>query len=30
VLESMSSAESLLIPFACGEDHFLLSFKIGK
>jgi chemotaxis protein CheX len=30
VLESMSSAESLVIPFACGEDHFLLSFKIGK
>lgn len=30
VLESMSSAESLVIPFDCGEDRFLLSFKIGK
>jgi len=30
VLESMSSAESMVIPFDCGEDRFLLSFKIGK
>jgi chemotaxis protein CheX len=30
MLESMSSAESLVIPFDCGEDRFLLSFKIGK
>lgn len=30
VLESMSSAESLVIPFDCGEDRLLLSFKIGK
>jgi chemotaxis protein CheX len=30
VLESMSSAESLVIPFVCGGDRFLLSFKIGK
>ena len=29
-LESMSSAESLVMPFVCGEDRFLLSFKIGK
>lgn len=30
VLESMSSAESLVVPFLCGEDQMLLSFKIGK
>jgi chemotaxis protein CheX len=30
VLESMSSAESMVMPFVCGEDRFLLSFKIGK
>lgn len=30
VLESMSSAESLVVPFLCGEDQLLLSFKIGK
>jgi len=30
VLESMSSAESLVMPFDCGEDRLLLSFKIGK
>ncbi|HEY5513269.1 MAG TPA: chemotaxis protein CheX [Geomonas sp.] len=30
VLESMSSAESLVMPFVCGGDRFLLSFKIGK
>ena len=30
MLESMSSAESLVIPFECGGDRFLLSFKIGK
>jgi len=30
VLESMSSAESLVIPFDCGGDRFLLSFKLGK
>lgn len=30
VLESMSSAESLVLPFVCGADRFLLSFKIGK
>lgn len=29
-LESISSAESLVMPFVCGEDRFLLSFKIGK
>jgi len=29
-LESMSSAESLVMPFVCGEERFLLSFKIGK
>ena len=29
-LESISSAESLVMPFQCGEDRFLLSFKIGK
>ncbi|HBG06899.1 MAG: chemotaxis protein CheX [Geobacteraceae bacterium GWC2_58_44] len=30
VLESISTAESLVIPFDCGEDRLLLSFKIGK
>lgn len=30
VLESMSSAESLVVPFTCGEDQMLLSFKIGR
>jgi chemotaxis protein CheX len=30
VLESMSSAESLVMPFDCGEERLLLSFKIGK
>jgi chemotaxis protein CheX len=30
VLESMSSAESLVMPFQCSGDRFLLSFKIGK
>jgi len=30
MLESMSNAESLVIPFECGGDRFLLSFKIGK
>jgi chemotaxis protein CheX len=30
VCESMSSAESLVIPFECDGDRFLLSFKIGK
>ena len=30
VLESMSSAQSLVIPFDCSGDRFLLSFKIGK
>ncbi|QWV94382.1 chemotaxis protein CheX [Geomonas oryzisoli] len=29
-LESISSAESLVMPFICGEERFLLSFKIGK
>ena len=29
-LESVSSAESLVMPFVCGEERFLLSFKIGK
>lgn len=29
-LQSMSSAESLVIPFECAGDRFLLSFKIGK
>lgn len=29
-LESISSAESLVMPFVCGEERFLLSFKIGK
>ena len=30
MLDSMSSAESLVLPFECGPDRFLLSFKIGK
>jgi chemotaxis protein CheX len=30
MLESMSSAESLVMPFVCGEYRFHLSFKIGK
>ncbi len=30
MLESMSNSESLVIPFDCGPDRFLLSFKIGK
>lgn len=30
VLESMSSAESMVLPFECGGERFLLSFKIGK
>lgn len=29
-LESVSSAESLVMPFVCGDERFLLSFKIGK
>lgn len=29
-LESISSAESLVMPFVCGDERFLLSFKIGK
>ncbi|WP_224983253.1 chemotaxis protein CheX [Geomonas agri] len=29
-LESISSAESLVMPFTCGDERFLLSFKIGK
>ena len=29
-LESVSNAESLVMPFVCGEERFLLSFKIGK
>lgn len=27
---SMSSAESLVIPFLCGEDRFLVSIKVRK
>ena len=30
MLESMSSAQSLVIPFQCSGDRFLLSFKLGK
>jgi chemotaxis protein CheX len=30
ILENMSSADSLVIPFDCGEERFLLAFKIGK
>jgi chemotaxis protein CheX len=30
VLESMSSSDSLLMPFECSGESFLLSFKIGK
>ena len=30
MLESMSTAESLVMPFDCDGDRFLLSFKIGK
>jgi len=30
MLESMSTAEALVIPFDCEGDRFLLSFKIGK
>ena len=30
VLESMSSAESMVLPFDCSGERFLLSFKIGK
>jgi chemotaxis protein CheX len=30
VLESMSSAESMVMPFQCEGERFLLSFKIGK
>ena len=29
-LESVSAAESLVMPFVCGDERFLLSFKIGK
>lgn len=29
-LESISSAQSLVMPFVCGDERFLLSFKIGK
>ncbi|TGU71147.1 chemotaxis protein CheX [Geomonas terrae] len=29
-MESVSSAESLVMPFICGDDRFLLSFKIGR
>ena len=29
-LESVSSVESLVIPFQCSGDRFLLSFKMGK
>ena len=30
MLESMSSAESLVMPFECSGDRFLLTFKLGK
>ena len=30
MLESMSSAKSLVIPFDCEGDRFLLSFKLGQ
>jgi chemotaxis protein CheX len=30
LLESMSSSETLLMPFQCGGDRFVLSFTIGK
>lgn len=30
VLETISSAESLVIPFQCSGDRLLLSFKIGR
>lgn len=30
VMESMSTAEALLMPFDCEGERFLLSFKIGK
>jgi chemotaxis protein CheX len=30
VLESISTAQSLVMPFQCEGERFLLSFKIGK
>lgn len=30
LMESMSNAESLVLPFACSGDRFILSFIIGK
>lgn len=30
VLESMSTVESMVMPFKCEGERFLLSFKIGK
>lgn len=29
-LESISNSDALVMPFTCGEERFLLSFKIGK
>lgn len=29
-LESVSNSDALVMPFLCGEERFLLSFKIGK
>ncbi len=29
-LESISNSDALVMPFVCGEERFLLSFKIGK
>jgi chemotaxis protein CheX len=30
MVDSMSNLESLVMPFECGGERFLLSFKIGK
>lgn len=29
-LESISNSDALVMPFVCGDERFLLSFKIGK
>uniref|UniRef100_C6E285 Inhibitor of MCP methylation CheC-like protein n=1 Tax=Geobacter sp. (strain M21) TaxID=443144 RepID=C6E285_GEOSM len=29
-LESVSNSDALVMPFVCGEERFLLTFKIGK
>jgi chemotaxis protein CheX len=29
-LESISNSDALVMPFVCGDERFLLTFKIGK